>query len=180
MIGLLVLVIGALGGRGAVVSFKTLENGETNWYLTVLTLLVGVLILVEIVMFIWGIIESEIIASDELLTQSDYLADQLEKSIKDELRSQDELWWDFQKGFECCGYINNTIPSTLATGKFCTSDPETTADSCKTVIWELLLDSAIPVVSFVVIFITMQLVVCVSAMCLACIIKAQEPIYSDY
>ena len=174
------MVVGALGGRGAVVSFRDLENGDRNWWLVSLTIIVGLLLLGEVIMFIWAIIESEIITSDAVSNRSDVLATELEKSIRTELKDQDELWWDFQKALECCGYDNNTIPDPLATGKYCTTEKDTTAPSCKNVLWEKAENQALLVITFVLVFLIMQFVVCVSAMCLACIIKAQEPIYTDY
>jgi hypothetical protein len=179
IVSLIVLVVGGLGGRGAVVSFRKLEEGTQNWWLNSLTVLVGALLLVEFGMLIWLVIEYGALQSDAVSNKTDVLSTVFENSLKEELQQQTELWWDWQKTFECCGYDNNTIPSPLATGKYCTTDHGTSATECKTVLWADIEGEALPLILFLIAFLAMQIVVCVASMCLACIIKAQEPIYRD-
>mmetsp|Transcript_69586 Transcript_69586/g.110532 ORF Transcript_69586/g.110532 Transcript_69586/m.110532 type:complete len:254 (+) Transcript_69586:52-813(+) len=178
-IAFIVLFIGGLGGRGAVVSFKCLQFGEYNYWLMLLTLLVGILIAAELVAAVWGIVSWGVISSDTASEKSDGFTEAFESSLKVQLQNEPELWWDWQKTFECCGYDNNTIPSSLATGKYCTTDTFTSANACKEQLWQDIADNSLPFAIFGVAFFAIQLTVCVSGMCLACIIKAQEPIYRD-
>merc|ERR1712025_313439 len=55
-IAMIVLFIGGLGGRGAVVAFRTLQYGDHNYWLVLLTCLMGMLLAAEMVMGIWGIV----------------------------------------------------------------------------------------------------------------------------
>ena len=178
-IAVLVMFFGGLGGRGAVVSFKALQQGTYNYWLIVLTLLIGALIAVELVGGVWMIVSYGFVESDSVENKSDGFTESFESSLKQQLSNEAELWWDWQKKFECCGYDNNTIPSPLATGKYCTTDPTTSYVECKSKLWQDIGDNSIPIAVFAVFFIGIQLTVCISAMCLACIIKAQEPIYRD-
>jgi len=178
-IAFIVLFIGALGGRGAVVSFKCLQYGDYNYWLMMLTLLVGILIAAELAAGVWAIISWDVISSESATSTEDGFSESFQAGLKDQLQQQPELWWDFQKALECCGYDNNTIPAPLATGKYCTTDPFTTAPGCKDQLWEEIGDNSLPFTLFGTAFFLIQLAVCISGMCLACIIKAQEPIYRD-
>jgi len=178
-IALVVLIIGCLGGRGAVVSFKTLQHGDYNYWLIVLTTVVGILIAAELVTAVWAVVSLGVVSSDTATTQSDGLTESFEVGLKDQLTNEPELWWDWQKTFECCGYDNNTIPSPLATGKYCTTNTLTSADPCKRQFWADVDSNALPFAIFGIAFFAIQLTVCISSMCLACIIRAQEPIYRD-
>eukprot|EP01084_Bolivina_argentea_P216942 368431_1 len=161
-IGFMILLIGFLGGRGAVVSFRCLHTGEYNWWLIVLTFLVTVLIAAEIGSGIWAMTAWEVIKSDTAKSQADAFTETFETKLKQQLNAQPELWWDFQKGFECCGYHNNTIPSSLATGKYCTTDYLTSAPGCKQKMWSNIGDNALPFTMFGIIFVIIQLAVCIS------------------
>jgi hypothetical protein len=178
-LGIITLVIGGLGGRGATVSYYNLEHGHYNFWLLALTILIGMVMIAELISLVWLIAEYKIIESEAITKQSDYFSEQLEASVRENLSDQPEAWWDWQKSFSCCGYSNNTIPDPLATGKFCTTDPTTSYPACKDQLWEDIADSAIPLALFMVLFFGAQSVVCISSVCLACIIKAQEPIYRD-
>lgn len=167
IIAFIVLFIGGLGGRGAVVSFKCLQHGEYNWWLMLLTLLVGLLIAAELVTAIWGIVSWGIISSDTAESKSDGFTESFEAELKKQLTDQPELWWDWQKTFECCGYDNNTIPSPLATGKYCTTDTLTSETACKERLWSDLADNSLPFAIFGIAFFAIQLTVCISGMCLA-------------
>lgn len=175
----IILIIGGLGGRGAVVSFKCLQFGELNYWLIVLTLLVGALIAAEFVAGAWAVVSWNVVSSESAESKSDGFTENFESALKTQLTNEPELWWDWQKTFDCCGYDNNTIPSSLATGKYCTTDPLTSATACKDQLWDDLASNSLPFAIFGVVFFLIQVTVCVSGMCLACIIKAQEPIYKD-
>jgi len=179
-LGLITLVIGALGGRGAVVSYQSLEHGSFNYYLIALTLLIGAVMILELICCIWLIADYDIIHSTAITEQSQWLNTKFQNSLKSQLTSQQEAWWDWQKNFDCCGYTNNTIPDPLATGKYCTTDTTTSAPPCKDTLWSDISTEAIPIAVFMVLFFIAQLIVCVSSVCLSCVIKAQEPIYRDY
>eukprot|EP01084_Bolivina_argentea_P096288 173106_1 len=179
VIAFIVLFIGGLGGRGAVVSFKCLQYGELNYWLMMLTLLMGFLIACELAMGIWAIISWGVVSSETADSKSDEWTQGFEATLRGQLTKQPELWWDLQKGLECCGYDNNTIPSPLATGKYCTTDPLTSANGCKDQLWAELADNSLPFAIFGILFFMIQMAVCISGMCLACVIKAQEPIYRD-
>jgi len=173
------LFIGGLGGRGAVVSFKCLQHGDHNYWLSILTLLVGILIALEMAGGVWAAISWNVISSESADATESGFSETFQSELRNQLGNQPELWWDFQKGLECCGYENNTIPAQLATGKYCTTDEFTTAPGCKTKFWEEIGDNALPFGCFIGAFFMIQMAVCISSMCLACIIKAQEPIYRD-
>jgi len=178
-LGLLTLLIGSLGGRGATVANRCLEHGNYNWWLVALAFLVSGVIIFEIICAVWLTVEYGVIESESISKQSDVFAVQLEQSVKSQLKSQPEAWWDWQKNFECCGYDNNTIPNELATGKFCTTDTFTSGPPCKDQLWADIDDQAIPLAVFMALFFIGQVVVLVSSVCLACVIQAQEPIYRD-
>ncbi len=179
VIAFIVLFIGGLGGRGAVVSFKCLQYGEFNYWLMVLTLLVSLLIATELVGGVWAVVSWGVVSSETADSKSDAFTENFENTVRQQLTNQPELWWDLQKALECCGYDNNTIPSPLATGKYCTTESSTSATGCKDQLWQELADNSLPFAIFAIAFFAIQLAVCISGMCLACIIKAQEPIYRD-
>merc|ERR550525_1258953 len=104
------------------------------------------------------------------------MSQQIEASVMTLADKKPTAWWDWQKVAGCCGWNNNTIPNTLATGKFCTQDPATSADSCKDTFMTLTDDSWI-VFTFCGVFFLAEVLVCVSASCLACWIQAEEPCY---
>ena len=166
-IAFIVLFIGGLGGRGAVVSFKCLQYGEYNYWLIILTLLVGILIAAELCAGVWAIVSWGVISSDSAESQSDGFTQSFESGLRDQLTNEPELWWDWQKTFDCCGYDNNTIPSPLATGKYCTTDTSTSAPACKTQLWDDVGSNSLPFAIFGIAFFAIQLTVCISGMCLA-------------
>ena len=131
-------------------------------------------------MIVWIIIESGLIdLGNDAETQTAAAKTTFENILIGELSRNDDLWWDFQKRFECCGYANNTIPAPLATGKFCTTDALTTKPGCKETLWTTVESQIIPIASFGFIFIGMQIIVCLSSLCLGCLIHPQEPIYRE-
>merc|ERR1712013_808444 len=142
---------------------------QSTW----VTLLVGLLIACELIAGVWAVVSWGVVSSESANSSSDGLTDSFESALKGQLTEEAELWWDWQKTFSCCGYDNNTIPSQLATGKYCTTDPDTSANACKEQLWDDLAENALPFAVFAAAFFTIQLTVCVSGMCLACIIKAQ-------
>jgi len=178
-VGILTMILGALGGRGATVSYRCLEEGSQNFWLILLTFVLGALILVEVLMVVWIAISYGVVSNHAVNAQEKTLSVEFENSLKSKLEQQESAWWDFQKQYDCCGYDNNTIPSPLATGKFCTTDPTLSAKPCKTKVWQDVAHQAIPITVFVFAFLVMQISVCASSLCLACVIKAQEPIYRD-
>jgi len=178
-VGLMTMIFGALGGRGATVSYRCLEEGTQNFWLIALTFLIGSLILAEILGVVWVALSYGVVSNQAVDSQQKVLSDQFENSLKSKLEQQQSAWWDFQKQYDCCGYDNNTIPSPLATGKFCTTETTVSAQPCKTKLWKDVAKQAIPISVFVALFMALQISVCASSMCLACIIKAQEPIYRD-
>eukprot|EP01083_Nonionella_stella_P071070 190650_1 len=178
-IGVVIIIIGFLGGRGSVISFHCLQKGDYNWWLIALTLLMSTLIAAEVVGGAWGIVSWGVIKSDTASEKSDAFTQVFEAELKGQLTAQPDLWWDFQKQLLCCGYENNTVPAALATGKYCTTEATTSAPGCKEQIWTEIENNMLPFVIFGVSFFLIQTAVCVSGMCLACIIKAQEPIYRD-
>jgi len=180
VVSLIVLVIGGLGGRGAVVAFRRIEDGEINWWLVGLTMLVGTLLTLELATGIWIITEYTSLTTNSLHSKQDSLSLLFQNSLKSQLDKENEFWWDWQANFDCCGYDNNTIPSPLATGKYCTTNNATSAPECKAVLWAKLGNEAEPLAIFFVVFLLFQFIVCMSALCLGCVIKAQEPIYRDY
>ena len=167
-IAFLVLFIGGLGGRGAVVSFRSLQYGENNYWLILLTALIGMLLAAEVVMVVWGIVSWGVVSSASAQGQSDALTETFETALKDQLTNEPVAWWDWQKTFDCCGYDNSTIPAPLATGKYCTTDIYTTAPPCKDKFWADVSENILPFGVFAGVFVIIQLTVCVSGMCLAC------------
>jgi len=178
-IGILTIILGAFGGRGATVSYRCLEEGSQNFWLITLTFLMGTLILLEILAVVWITVSYGVVSSHAVDSQEKTLSIQFEDSLKSKLKQNENAWWDFQKTYYCCGYDNNTIPAPLATGKYCTTDPTLSAQPCKTKLWNDVAKQAIPISVFVLAFLVMQISVCASSVCLACVIKAQEPIYRD-
>ena len=50
----------------------------------------------------------------------------------------------------------------------------TSANACKEQLWDDLAENALPFAVFTAAFFSIQLTVCISGMCLVCIIEAQE------
>lgn len=200
-LGIIVIIVGFLGGRGAQVAFRKLRNGEYNFWLIVvmyctyisnilflksinkkqniqLTIISGVLLLVEVSGITWITIQSGIINEGTSTATEEYTS-KLEVILKNEISRNEDIWWDFQKRFECCGYENSTIPDPLATGKFCTTDENTSADGCKSKLWGQIESQIFYVIGFLVVFLSMQMIICVSSLCLGFLIHPQEPIYRE-
>merc|ERR1719356_2190103 len=74
-IAMIVLFVGGLGGRGAVVSFRTLQHGDHNHWLIALTCLMGLLLCAELVMAIWGVVSFGVVSSESAQNQSDGLTE---------------------------------------------------------------------------------------------------------
>lgn len=178
-IAIVVLFIGVLGGRGAMIAWEKLSYGNYNYWLIVLTIIVGILMLLELASGVWLVVEFGVISNTSLNEKSDGLTASFENSIKSQMTKESDAWWDWQKQFECCGYDNNTIPAALATGKFCTTSNETSAVACKEKLWADVGEKSLPISIFMILFMLIQLIVFISALCLACIIKPQEPIYRN-
>eukprot|EP00485_Elphidium_margaritaceum_P000740 CAMPEP_0202687370 /NCGR_PEP_ID=MMETSP1385-20130828/3069_1 /ASSEMBLY_ACC=CAM_ASM_000861 /TAXON_ID=933848 /ORGANISM="Elphidium margaritaceum" /LENGTH=232 /DNA_ID=CAMNT_0049342151 /DNA_START=53 /DNA_END=751 /DNA_ORIENTATION=+ len=174
-IAVVVLIIGLLGVCGASSSFDRLQEGKLNFWLIVLTALMSALIVAELVMGVWGIVSFEVVSAPEAATtQSSGATEQFETGLREQLRTEPELWWDWQKTFECCGYDNNTIPSPLATGKYCTTDIVTSASPCKLQFWADISSNTLPFTIFGIVFFAIQLMVCVSSMCLGCCLRNKK------
>ena len=148
-----------------------------NKLITQLTLLMGAILIIEIAGLVWIGVEYGAVQNDTVTERSESLSNSFERSLKSKLEKQEEAWWDWQTEFKCCGYENNTIPDSLATGKYCTTDEDTSADPCKDQLWEDVGEQALPIAGFIFFFLCLQTAVCVSSLCLSCIIKAQEPVY---
>merc|ERR1712083_819677 len=92
-----------------------------------------VFILGELYITVWAVSESGLIQHEMLQSHTDWMTKQIENTITALAEDKPTAWWDWQKVADCCGWVNNTIPDPLATGKFCTTDAATTAPGCKNV-----------------------------------------------
>ena len=120
LFSIIVLILGFLGGYGGALSYEKIISGSWNWFLVLLVVIISLLMITEIIIGLWIIIEYIILEN----TNTNYVSftNSMEIALKNSLLDNSELWWDLQKQFNCCGYDNNTIPDPLATGKFCTTN----------------------------------------------------------
>jgi len=176
IIGSVIVVLGIFSGHGSQVARRKIERGQWNWWLVLVGFLMTVFIVAELYLAVWAISEANIVKNEMLQGHTTWMTGQIQNSIQSLAENKPTAWWDWQKLASCCGWSNNTIPDELATGKYCTSDADTTADSCKDVFMTAITGSWI-ILLFLGLFFIAELMVCVSATCLSCWIQAEEPCY---
>jgi len=179
VMGLFQLIFGLVAARGAVLAKKRIERGQCNWYLIVFQCFMSLLLLFELLIVAMIVISSLSVKQDEVSGGSNFVSTYLETSMEKEFENRDEFWWEVQKSWECCGWDNNTIPDTLATGKFCTTDSDLSAQTCKGEMTDYVQTNQYYLIGFGSIFMLAQMMVWYSACQLGCCIQAMEPVYSS-
>jgi len=177
VIGGTTVVLGVFSGHGSHVAKKKIERGRWNCWLVFVALVCSILILAELTLGIWAIGEAKLIDNELLAEGTSFLSDFFQETIENMARARPTAWWDWQKVGNCCGWQNNTIPDPLATGKFCTADMATSAESCVDVFMDAFQSSYFILIGIALFFIA-EVMVCVSSTCLACWIQAEEPYYA--
>jgi len=179
LIGGVVIGLCILASRGATVAKKTIETGSINWWIYVFLLIMTLLLLGELYIITVSILHTSEIEQKEVQTVTSSTFDFLEDALLTELKNREAFWWEWQKSWQCCGWQNQTIPAPLATGKFCTTDDETTAPSCAKTFIDFINENVIVVSSVAGVFLLTEIAIWYSACQLGCCIKAQEPVYSS-
>lgn len=180
-LGVMAIIFGSIGARGAVLTVTHIEQGTQNWYLIGVTMFFTLLLLIELGMGCMLMIEENSELGDQVgnMEERNFIWQTMDEKIEATWKEKQMSWYDWQKTLECCGWKNNTIPAELATGKYCTDDKETTYPACKPKIWALFTDDLFVMAGMLIVFVGIQVVTCCSSYCLACSIQAQEPCYID-
>jgi len=179
VIGIFQLMFGAIASRGAVVAKRSIETGLYNYYLFGFLIFMTTLLIVEIVMICVVVVKESGWNQENVNDGSDFLTEYIEDSLKNEFESREAFWWEIQKSWKCCGWDNNTIPDSLATGKFCTTDMSTSAPACKDDMTEYVKDNSLFMIIFGSVFLLSQMFVWYSACQLGCCISAMKPVYAE-
>lgn len=177
-IGLFNLFFGMIASRGAVVAKQRIESGRYNGWLMFFLVFMTTLLIIELVCVGIIVIREANWDQDTVNEGSDFLTDYLEKSLVNEFESRELFWWEIQKAWDCCGWNNNTIPDSLATGKFCTTSAETSAPACKDDMESYIKDNMVFMIIFSSLFFIAQFSVWYSACQLGCCIQAMKPKYA--
>jgi len=177
-IGLFNLLFGMIASRGAVEAKQRIERGQVNYWLMFFLVFMSALLLIELLCIGIIVIKEANWDQDQVNEGSDFLTGYLEDSLVNEFESRELFWWEIQKAWDCCGWNNNTIPDTLATGKFCTTDTDTSAPACKDDMEEYINHNKVFMIIFSTLFLLAQLSVWYSACQLGCCIQAMKPKYA--
>lgn len=104
----------------------------------------------------------------------------IDDGLIENFRGKQTSWWDIQKWLKCCGFRNNTLGAEdgLATGKFCTKNPDYSAPPCWDSIMQGIRDGMVVVIIIFSLTLIIIMIQCCSSCCLACWIKAEEPVYT--
>lgn len=181
ILGAFTILFGMLGGRGAVMAVNHIERGTQNWWLVTVVVFFTLVLLIELAGAFLIVMESNQSLGEQVgqSQERNFIFAKVDAQIKETAAKKKIAWWDWQKTLKCCGWKNNTIPAPLATGKYCTDDKTTTYPTCNEKIWDATRGDRTMLVIFSLLFVGVQLVICLSSYCLAFKIQAYEPTYTN-